>query len=211
MSKTRLLLLSEAAEKLRVSTTTLRRWESLGKISLVRTPGGQRRVPIEEIERLSKPSASESVTRCCIYIRVKSNKEIEKGVLASKQQRLTWEAVKLGYKVTHSVIEIGSYVKKVRPQLQKLLNLISENQFDVLLIYDKEIFLPFVFEYFEQLIILRGIKVIVLNPENFSIKAKEHSLDLLRYLLKISSLLGINKEKQILLKETLSKSIKLLS
>lgn len=211
MSKTRLLLLSEAAKQLRVSTRTLRRWDTSGKITVVRTPGGQRRVPIEEIERLSKPKTSEPITRCCIYIRVKSKKEIEKGILVNKQQRLTWEAVKLGYKITHSITEIGSCVKTVRPKLQQLLNLIGEDQFDVLLIYDKEIFLPFMFQYFEHLLMLQGIRVVTITSEEPLSEIKEYPLDLLKYLLKIASLLNINKEKQILLKENLSKSIKLLS
>jgi len=44
--------LSQAAEKLGVTTKTIRNWEEKGKIQTVRTLGGHRRVPLEEIERI---------------------------------------------------------------------------------------------------------------------------------------------------------------
>jgi excisionase family DNA binding protein len=44
--------LTEAAQQLGVSVKTLRNWDAAGKIKTVRTVGNQRRVPVEEIERL---------------------------------------------------------------------------------------------------------------------------------------------------------------
>lgn len=208
MNEKRLLLLREAAKILGVSTSTLRRWDSSGKISMIRTLGGQRRVSVEEVERLRKPNP-DSIPKCCIYVRAKSNKEVEKGILTNREQRLRWEAAKSGYKVTHLIKEVGSCVRKSRPQLKELIKLATEREFDILLINDKEIFLPFAFEYFEHLFLLQNIKIIVLSPENLS--PKEHSLDLLKYLVKICPSLNMKKEKQVLLKDFLSKSIKLLS
>ncbi|MBI5358373.1 MerR family DNA-binding transcriptional regulator, partial [Candidatus Amesbacteria bacterium] len=43
------LSINEAAQKLGVSTKTLRRWETLGRITPVRTPGGQRRYSLETL------------------------------------------------------------------------------------------------------------------------------------------------------------------
>ena len=48
-----LLTLSEAAGRLNVHPATLRRWADNGDILVVITPGGHRRFPIAEIERLS--------------------------------------------------------------------------------------------------------------------------------------------------------------
>jgi putative resolvase len=48
----RLYTLKEACEFLGVSPSTIRRWEKAGKLKCVRTPGGQRRVPESEINRL---------------------------------------------------------------------------------------------------------------------------------------------------------------
>ena len=49
---TTLLRAGQAAEMLGVSVETLRRWESDGRLTLRRSEGGQRLVPLEEVARL---------------------------------------------------------------------------------------------------------------------------------------------------------------
>lgn len=51
------LTLSEAAERLNVHPTTLRRWADQGDILVMVTPGGHRRFPVSEIERLRQGSS----------------------------------------------------------------------------------------------------------------------------------------------------------
>ena len=46
--------LNEAAKLLGVTPKTLREWDRVGKIEVIKTPGGHRRVPISEIERIDK-------------------------------------------------------------------------------------------------------------------------------------------------------------
>ncbi len=46
------MLLKEAQGLLVVTTKTLQKWDREGKIKMVRTLGGRRRVPCSEIERL---------------------------------------------------------------------------------------------------------------------------------------------------------------
>lgn len=48
-----LLTVKGAAEKLHVSTSTIRNWIEKGYISAVRFPSGVRRLPEEEVERLA--------------------------------------------------------------------------------------------------------------------------------------------------------------
>lgn len=43
---------AQTASALGVSIDTLRRWEKAGKINARRTPGGQRRFPLTEVDRL---------------------------------------------------------------------------------------------------------------------------------------------------------------
>ncbi|NND72909.1 MAG: helix-turn-helix domain-containing protein [Rhodothermales bacterium] len=52
--KGRLLSLSKAARKLGVHPTTLRRWADQGDILVMTTPGGHRRFPLSEIERIKR-------------------------------------------------------------------------------------------------------------------------------------------------------------
>jgi excisionase family DNA binding protein len=48
----RLLLLKDAKSLLGVNTKTIQKWDREGKIRIIRTLGGRRRVPLSEIERL---------------------------------------------------------------------------------------------------------------------------------------------------------------
>ena len=49
-----LLSVSEAAERLGVHVSTVRRWTDDGTLPEVRTPGGHRRFPVEAVERLRR-------------------------------------------------------------------------------------------------------------------------------------------------------------
>jgi excisionase family DNA binding protein len=48
-----------AAAMLNVAVETLRRWETEGKITSTRTPGGQRRFALDEIERVKNGEPAE--------------------------------------------------------------------------------------------------------------------------------------------------------
>ena len=48
------LSLGEAAHAIGVSADTLRRWERAGKLHTDRDPANRRRVPVEEVERLTE-------------------------------------------------------------------------------------------------------------------------------------------------------------
>jgi excisionase family DNA binding protein len=50
--------LSEAAEALGVSASTVRRWADADRIEAIRTPGGHRRFPVSEVRRLNQQTAS---------------------------------------------------------------------------------------------------------------------------------------------------------
>lgn len=57
------LRIGEAAEMLQVSVDTLRRWEAAGRMTVVRSPGGQRIVPFDEAARLLAERRSVPVER----------------------------------------------------------------------------------------------------------------------------------------------------
>lgn len=52
------LAIGEAARALGVTVETLRRWDRAGRIQSFRTPGGQRRFPRSEIDRLTHQGVS---------------------------------------------------------------------------------------------------------------------------------------------------------
>ena len=57
-AESELLPIGEAARQLGVSTDTLRRWDREGLITTIRTPGGQRRIAVTEVERILAGSAA---------------------------------------------------------------------------------------------------------------------------------------------------------
>lgn len=54
------LPIGEAARRLGVSIATVRNWERDGKISSFRTPGGQRRFQLADVEALTAPALAGS-------------------------------------------------------------------------------------------------------------------------------------------------------
>jgi molybdopterin-binding protein len=52
-SSTTVLRIGQAAELLGVSVETVRRWAANGRLRTVRTDGGQRLVPVEDVSRLA--------------------------------------------------------------------------------------------------------------------------------------------------------------
>ena len=56
----RYLTLKQAAERLSVHTATVRRWANQGTIASIRTPGGHRRFPELDVERLAAGAGSKS-------------------------------------------------------------------------------------------------------------------------------------------------------
>ena len=46
------MTMKEAKELLGVSTKTIQNWDKAGIIKVVRTPGGRRRIPLSEVERI---------------------------------------------------------------------------------------------------------------------------------------------------------------
>jgi molybdopterin-binding protein len=57
------LRVGQAAAMLQVSIDTLRRWEAEGRLRVVRTGGGQRMVPIDELRRLLAERRMHAVER----------------------------------------------------------------------------------------------------------------------------------------------------
>jgi molybdopterin-binding protein len=55
--------IGEAADMLGVSIESLRRWERAGRLKVIRTSGGQRLVPIDEVRRLQAERRREASNR----------------------------------------------------------------------------------------------------------------------------------------------------
>ena len=52
MQKDKYITLKKASEMLGVTSQTLRNWDNSGKIKTMRTLGGHRRIPMEELDKV---------------------------------------------------------------------------------------------------------------------------------------------------------------
>ncbi|BAK53820.1 resolvase-like protein [Thermus phage TMA] len=110
-------------------------------------------VVIEENEKtIPAPNA------VAIYARVSSHEN--KNNLESQAKRLEDYAIAKGYQIKHVVKEIGSGVNDTRPKLIKLL---KQNDYSILLVEHKDRLTRFGFNYLRLLCELQGKQIEVVN------------------------------------------------
>lgn len=92
------------------------------------------------------------------YARVSSSQN--KDNLEKQQSRLIDYANAKGYKTAYNIKEIGSGLNDSRP---KLIQLLSDNDIDIILVEHKDRLTRFGFKYIETLLELNGRKIEVIN------------------------------------------------
>ncbi|MFP4119917.1 IS607 family transposase [Coleofasciculus sp.] len=166
----RLLSIGEAAAVKGVSIDTLRRWEKEGKIQSIRTQGGHRRYDIDDL--IDFPENRKTVA----YARVSSHDQ--KNDL--ERQALVLEAYCLHHGYNFEIIkDLGSGLNYKKRGLQKLLQLIMDEQLDRLVITNKDRLLRFGSELIFSLCEYAGIEIIVLNRKEDSSYEEDLAADVL--------------------------------
>ena len=156
-----LVSIRKAAEILGCGTSTLRTWDADGSLKAVRTPGGQRRYLIEDLEKfqgiLKKTSQrSEAVA---VYSRVSSHEQKAKGDLDRQKGRLLEYCVKQGYAVAHVMEEVGSGMTDTRPKMLRLFELAVKGELGRVVIEDKDRLARFNFNIFQKFFESHGVQV----------------------------------------------------
>lgn len=138
---------SQVAKILGVNIWTIRRWMYAGKVPYTKDPDtGRNYIPAWWVEQqLGTPPTSQPL-RCALYARESSSDK--KAALQSQTDGLTQYAQARGYQIVHIVTEFGSGLTDNRPKLHKLL---SQRDFDILLVEHKERLTRFGFRWFETL------------------------------------------------------------
>jgi len=165
MMSERLLTLQEACRRLGVHPNTLRKWDKQGKIRVVRTVGGRRRMPESEVERLIgfvKPDASK---KAVIYVRVSSYDQKQKGDLERQKQSLLDYAKSRGYEVVAVLEDVASGLNEKRKSLSKLFNLVERREIGVIIVAFKDRLTRFGFSYLERYFSSHGVRIEVVNEE----------------------------------------------
>lgn len=159
--------LGEVAKFVGVTTGTLRRWETLGKVEFSKTDYGTRSLTKEKLIELLKANNlwNEEMERLqkkdVIYCRVSSRNQKKHGDLDRQIQFL----IKNNSDLINPVIlsETGSGLNDKRKQLQKLLRMVLNNEVSRIFITYEDRLTRFGFEYLKMMCEMHGTEIIVIK------------------------------------------------
>ena len=156
----RIVGISEAAEVLGVSVTTLRRWEASGKLVAEHTAGGHRRYDIAVL-RPELFRATEAAKRKTIaYARVLSHDQ--KNDLERQKQVLEIYCARQGW-TFEVVADLGSGMNYRKKGLKRLLSGILDGQVGRLVIVHKDRLLRFGAELVFAICEAKNVEIVILN------------------------------------------------
>jgi len=154
-----MLTIEEAAERLGVSTITLRRWEKAGKITATRTQGGHRRYALADIEPQAVHLARQSRSTIA-YARVSSHDQKED--LERQKQVLELYCANQGWQF-HLIGDLGSGMNYHKKGLRQLLNAIIDGDCGRLVITHKDRLLRFGAELVFAVCEAKNVEVVIIN------------------------------------------------
>jgi len=148
----RLYTLKEACLLLGLHPRTIQKWDKQGKIRVVRTIGGRRRIPESEIRRLQGERGIRSVIG---YARVSS---------ATQKDDLERQVEYLRQRGVREVItDIGSGLNEKRKGFLKLLDRVLHNEVDEVVILYEDRLTRFGFDTLRKVFEAHGTSIEVLN------------------------------------------------
>lgn len=158
--------ISKACEMLGVSINTIKKYSNIGKLKEVLTVGGHRRYLLSDIHKLQGKDEEEKTSiRACCYCRVSSNDQKQHGDLERQKLRVLEHCSKEGYIVDHIFVEVCSAMKATRPKLNKVYNLVKNQEIDVVVIEHKDRLTRFMFDIFNEFFISYGVEIVIVEQD----------------------------------------------
>ncbi len=184
---------SEFANKVGVSASTLRRWEHEGRLIPERTLGNQRIYTESHLATVRSIKTGFCAGKIVIYCRVSSRKQ--KDDLQSQVLAMEKFCLAQGVCVTQTIQEIGGGLNFKRPKFLQIIKWAIEGELKLLYVAHKDRLCRFGFELVEQIVQWGGGLVIIANAETLS-PHEELTQDLLSIVHCFSSrLYGLRKYK----------------
>ena len=182
----RLYTLKEACLLLGLHPRTIQKWDKQGKIRIVRTPGGRRRIPESEIRRLQGEKGIRSIIG---YARVSSNTQKDD---LERQVKYLQE-----YGVHEVITDIGSGLNENRKGFLKLLDKILHNEVDKVVILYEDRLTRFGFDTLKRVFEEHGTSIEVINQTDAKPPQQELLEDLITIISHFSGkLYGMRSHKQ---------------
>jgi putative resolvase len=182
----RLYTLKEACLLLGLHPRTIQKWDKQGKIRVVRTPGGRRRIPESEIRRLQGEKGIRSIIG---YARVSSN--TQKDDLERQVEYLRQSGVQ------EVITDIGSGLNEKRKGFLRLLDRVLHNEVDKVVILYEDRLTRFGFDTLKKVFEAHGTTIEVLNQTDVKPPQQELVEDLITIISHFSGkLYGMRSRKQ---------------
>ncbi len=158
--------IGEFAERIGRSVSTVRRWESEGRITARRTPTGQRYFDDTDIRCVLQPGFNAATRRTVVYCRVSSPGQ--KDDLASQVASMERFCLARGLAVDEWISEIGGGMNLRREKFLAVMDAIENGDIGVLVVAHKDRLARFGFDYIEHVATRNGCQLIVANQESLS-------------------------------------------
>ncbi len=200
--KEKLYTVKQASEILGVHPKTIQKWDREGKIKVIRTPGGRRRIPESEIKRLL--GIKEENGLIIGYARVSSH--TQKDDLKNQIEAIREYVRERGWQV-QILKDIGSGLNENRKNYRKLLELVTKGEVSKVIITYPDRLTRFGFKTLEFFLQQHGVEIITIHE-----KGKTPREELIEDLITIIShfagkLYGMRSHKYKKLKEGAKKLI----
>jgi predicted site-specific integrase-resolvase len=158
--------IGEFAERIGRSVSTVRRWESEGRIAVKRTTSGQRYFDDSDVRAVLQPGFDAAARRTVVYCRVSSPGQQDD--LASQITSMQQFCQARGLAVDEWVSEIGGGMNLRRKKFLTVMDSIGTGDIGVLVVAHKDRLARFGFEYLEHVAARNGCQLIVADQESLS-------------------------------------------
>lgn len=173
----KLYTISEFAEKLGVSVSTLRAWDKEGKLIALRTPTNKRRYTEEMLYRALGIKNRQEPKKIVLYARVSSSGQ--KPDLENQLNYLKDFAAGKGLSIDEILTDIGSALNYKRKNFLKLCNMVTRGEVKTVIIAHKDRLVRFGFDFFEDLFAKFSCEILVVNKAEDMSPAQELTEDLI--------------------------------
>lgn len=162
-------------ELLQLTNKTLHIWDKEGKIRATRTPSGQRRYNLQDIQNIVScpvPTIKKSEKKKICYCRVSSKKQMDD----LERQK---EYFKSRFPDYEMVTDIGSGINWKRKGLQTILEEAINRNISVVVVAHRDRLCRFSYELLERIFKCCDVKLLVLNEEENKSPDSELAEDIL--------------------------------
>ena len=158
--------IGEFASKIGRSASTVRRWETEGRIVARRSPSGQRFFTDADVHAVLTPGFDSTVRETVVYCRVSSANQ--RADLANQRSGMEQFCLARGLPVDRWITEVGGGMNLTRPKLLALMADIKAGRVATLVVAHKDRLARFGFDYLAHEATTAGCDILVANQESLS-------------------------------------------